>query len=58
MLFILKKIPKYSFGLLVLAVIPIASIIHVFGNFYQVSNDVYRSRQLIKYNLEYYVQKI
>ena len=57
MLFILKKIPKYSFGLLVLAVIAIASIIHVFGNFYQVSDGVYRSGQLNKYNLEYYVQK-
>ncbi len=52
-----KKIFKFiAWTISLIAVIAIVNI-HILGNFYQVNDGVYRSGQLNKYNLEYYVQK-
>lgn len=53
----MKKIFKYLSALIVLILATAIIIIHVLGNFYQVNKDVFRSGQLNKYNLEYYVKK-
>jgi protein tyrosine/serine phosphatase len=52
----LKKILKYLLYVFIALVITITTIIHVQGNFYKVNDDVYRSGQLNKYNLEYYIK--
>ncbi len=51
-----KKSLKYLLAFLAIVGIVIVSIIHVFGNFYKVNEGVYRSGQLNKYNLEYYLK--
>ena len=53
----IKKILKYLSFIILFIVIVAVFIIHIQGNFYQVNNDVYRSGQLNKYNLEYYIKK-
>ena len=51
----INKILKYLSFVILLIVIVAVYIIHIKGNFYQVNNDLYRSGQLNKYNLEYYI---
>jgi len=51
-----KRLLKYLSILLIIITIIVVSIIHIFGNFYQIDNDVYRSGQLNKYNLPYYIE--
>ncbi len=52
-----KSILKlFSVVILLISAVAII-IIHILGNFYQVNDGVYRSGQLNKYNLEYYVQQ-
>jgi len=51
----IKKLLKYISFITLILVIIFTFIIHVQGNFYQVNDDVYRSGQLNKYNLEYYI---
>ena len=53
----IKKILKYLSFITLIIVITITSIIHIHGNFYEVNDDVYRSGQLNKYNLKYYINK-
>jgi len=53
----IKKILKYSLYLFIIIVISLTYIIHIDGNFYKVNDDVYRSGQLNKYNLDYYINK-
>jgi protein tyrosine/serine phosphatase len=54
---VIKKILKRTLiGLLVLIVVTVFHI-HIFGNFYQIDKDAFRSGQLNKYNLEYYLKK-
>ena len=52
----IKKILKYLLFIFILIVLIVVSIIHIQGNFYKVNQDVYRSGQLNKYNLEYYIK--
>jgi len=52
-----KKILKWVTGLVVGIAFIFIIIIHVLGNFHKISEEVYRSGQLNKYNLEYYVKK-
>jgi protein tyrosine/serine phosphatase len=54
---IFKRIIKYLFYTIILLSIIILFIREVAGNFYKIDNDVYRSGQLNKYNLKYYVNK-
>ncbi|MBS9782408.1 MAG: tyrosine-protein phosphatase [Arcobacter sp.] len=54
---IFKKTIKWVVSLLILISAIVVSIIHILGNFYEVNDDVYRSGQLNKYNLEYYIKK-
>jgi len=51
----IRKLLKYISFITLILVIIFTFIIHVQGNFYQVNDDVYRSGQLNKYNLEYYI---
>jgi len=53
----IKKILKYFSIIFIILSITITIIIHIHGNFYQVNDDVFRSGQLNKYNLEYYINK-
>ena len=53
----LKKLLKYLFFVIIFLIIVIFFIINIEGNFYKVNNDVYRSGQLNKYNLEYYINQ-
>ena len=53
----IKKILKYLFFILVILTIVFTTIIHIQGNFYKVNKDVFRSGQLNKYNLDYYISK-
>jgi hypothetical protein len=53
----LKKIIKYFLSLFSLLVLLIVFIIEIQGNFYKINNDAYRSGQLNKYNLEYYIKQ-
>lgn len=54
---LIKRVLKYFSILFVITVAVFVFIIHVHGNFYQVNDGVYRSGQLNKYNLEYYINK-
>ncbi len=51
-----KKILKWFILLLVFIALVAVVIIHVLGNFYEVNEGVYRSGQLNKYNLKYYIK--
>jgi protein tyrosine/serine phosphatase len=53
----LKKTFKYFILSLLLFIITIVFIIEIKGNFYEVNEQVYRSGQLNKYNLEYYIKE-
>jgi protein tyrosine/serine phosphatase len=53
----MKKTLKYLFFTLLLIILGVLFIIEIMGNFYNVSSNVYRSGQLNKYNLKYYIQK-
>ncbi len=57
MILLFKKILKWFISLLIFVGIIAVFIIHILGNFYEVNNEVYRSGQLNKYNLEYYIKK-
>jgi protein tyrosine/serine phosphatase len=48
---------KYILFLLLFIVVAAFIIINILGNHYTVATDVYRSGQLNKYNLEYYIKK-
>ena len=52
----IKKILKNFSVIFIILSITITIIIHIHGNFYQVNDDVFRSGQLNKYNLEYYIK--
>jgi len=53
----LKKVLKYLTSTIVIISLFIYYIIHIDGNFYKIDNDAYRSGQLNRYNLEYYLNK-
>jgi len=52
-----KRLLKYLLYLFITIIIIAFVIIEVLGNFYKIDNDVYRSGQLNKYNLQYYAKK-
>jgi len=54
---VLKKILKYLLFIFVLISLILFIIIEILGNFYQVNDNLFRSGQLNKYNLNYYAKK-
>lgn len=53
----IKRVIKYIILSLILISICFVLIVEVFGNFYKVDKDVYRSGILNEYNLSYYLKK-
>ncbi len=53
----MKRILKYTIFVFVLLVLLVIVDIHVLGNFYKIDDRVYRSGELNKYNLTYYIKK-
>jgi len=54
---IIKKLFKYILLFLLMFTTVVVFIIYIQGNFYKVNDDVYRSGQLNKYNLEFYIKQ-
>ena len=54
---LIKKSMKYTFGtIFVLALLWVFNFL-LLGNFHKVDDDVYRSAQLFKFNMPYYIEK-